>query len=242
MDAVSVIRVLARRWWLTLPLVAALGATVLVYRSSVETVYASNAALVVHGPSVSRTDAGLRPSNPLLTGEPKGTVIVLAAVVDSASYHKALLNQGYAAYTVESVVSSRFAVRATSTDPALAHRTAKHVLAVFTARLASLQTSLGAPRQEFLQTREVLAATEPLPQPGTAFKTSVLLVAGGLLLIVSLVVIVDVALRTMAGRRAGKHDVPPAAPPLRTQSTGWPAEVAPSNGHLVASSSPIFVP
>ncbi len=84
MEALSLFRVLIRRWYVALPLLAGLGAGLAVYAVGVRPTYRSAATVLVQGPAVAAVGTGLRPANPLLQDD-RSVADALGAIASAMS-------------------------------------------------------------------------------------------------------------------------------------------------------------
>lgn len=221
MDSLSVLRILLRRWWLTVPLLAIGAAGVLHYHSTLRPTFASQATILVQPPSVLVTDSGLKATNPLLLSEPKSTVIALTGVLDSPSYRNAVAGESFGSYTLLQQ-GSELQITGTSKDPAIALATTRHLVELFQQRLSALQKSLHVNPAQLLQAREILAPTTPLNQ-GTGGKQALIALAGAAVLLTVTTVVAFDAVLIRLRRRKQSRPVEPQTPsaPL----TGWPEKV-----------------
>lgn len=215
MDALSVLSILLRRWYVTVPLVAVGVVGVVGYLAGLPPTYRADAGVLVLGPSQKVVGIETIPGNPLLRDDRGvGTVVgAVRSVMDSQPVREAVDQAGLASdYVIESTdTEQQFAVSARSEDEAVAIATVDNVLNGFEERLTDLEDSFGSNAfGESLQVRQIQAPTA-VAEDGETTKAAVALTAGVLLLVAVLVVVLD-AIAVRSGRvRREKHPWPTSA-------------------------------
>jgi hypothetical protein len=206
----TLVRVLIKRWYLTLPLVAAVAYAAVEIPPQLPVDYRTTAAVVLIGPEITEVPpsaaAGAR--NRLLhlgdSLEAMSKAVGLSLETDSVRHRFASdgLVDDYAISIGEDTPIIEFTIR--GADPQVVQQTAEALLGAVEDAVENAQNELVVPAQERLVVRRI--SSDNVPHPGTRSdkRSLALLLAGGGIVAAALVVTADVALRRLARVRADR--------------------------------------
>ncbi|PZF79914.1 hypothetical protein [Jiangella anatolica] len=219
MDLWEALRILARRWFVVVPLLllTAFGAVNLY--STTEPEYTTTGSILLRGPSVGQDEAsGLR--NPYLD---YGNMAVPARVVvdialTPSTYHDLTGDTGTTfELGLDTTTSAPLVVlNVTGPSPDAVVTTAQGILEFFSATLRQRQLDAGAPENTLITTEVVTPPVDVLQQNASRLRMLVGVAGVGVLFSVGMAFLVEAILRIRARGRSKKPPAKEAEPPADT--------------------------
>ncbi len=207
MDLFTIFRILARRWYVGLPLVAITAVSMFGFWRQADPSYQSQASILLvaeQRPGAAQEDV----KNPLLSvGNP--ALAVMASTVQTLMTNPAVkkaihleVPAGTYSVDIESEKTPVLTITASGPTASTASHTMDSVLETLDGQLTALQRDFVANSQEVLQARTLVAPDKPSVQYTRIIRTLVVLGVLGLMAAMSLAILVD---GTVASRRDGRR-------------------------------------
>ncbi len=198
MDLLTLVTIVARRWYAFLAILALTAIALWEISPKLALQYQSQGSLLILAPNTTTLMIGAKPTqvpiNPLLsTGSPSLTVAeTLANDVGSLSTRQAVQLPGNFSYTV--TVDSKapiVTIEDTADTPEYAVQGVEILLERMQNRLGSLEQQLKAPPEQLLESKILNVLTVPSELTGSKNKTVFLVAAAGFLVALSMSVTLD---------------------------------------------------
>lgn len=211
MDAVELLRVVLRRWYVVLPVLLLTGAGAFFAGNAVTADYEAKAALLLLGPSVAATESGGAFVNPYRTAGTNATADALDIVADSTTTQLLMVEAGHDDVTYEvRADNSIMEIVVVGSSPAESVAAVEFLQQYLETQLEQRQDAVDAPTDQRLAF-DVLAAagTSTAIVEGVSRIRVAVLGAGGLLAL-ALAVLADrlARRRSSAADRADRFDGP----------------------------------
>lgn len=229
MDLLALVRVLARRWYLALPLLGFTLLLTIVSYAKVTPVYEARGSMLLFAPALA-DDAEGRANPYLLYGNLKVAANVVSEVVSQPEIQEELAAAGasgdYEVGTDPMTIEPTVVVVATGRDD-VAPRTVLAVMQVFDRELRAAQEQASAPTRTWITTRVVTPPGELTEQFGGKLRVVAVVLFLGCAVTVITSFTADALARSRARREEGveapEGDVAPAGVPVPATAAAGPS-------------------
>lgn len=207
MDLWDLLKVLARRWYVCVPLIISTSLAAVLLGSRVPADYEAQSSVILLGPSERADEVVTRQPNPYLSVGLGTTAQSVQVAVSSNPARAKVARAGLPSdYELEvDTQSSILVVTATASSAREAIATTTKVIALARQDLRRRQAAVDVPKWARIQTRAVSVADSALPVTSTAKRTSLALFAAGMMLAVALTLLYDTFLNLRSARRLRSH-------------------------------------
>ena len=209
MDLWSTIRVLAKRWYLTIPVLVLSFAAAFMFYKSKPADYVADSSMLILAPTTRLTPTGTGTANPYLQigGTQTAMTQVLSTSLNSKSFVKKLHADGLVgAYNVAPVAGDAPIIKVEATAPSStdAVNAAKKVVSVAEQRLLALQVAAGSPDDQLMTLSVIESVGDATADYGSAIKATGALLVVLLSLSLASVYGVEALARSRRSRRANR--------------------------------------
>lgn len=210
MDFAAILQVVVRRWWiLALGLLLTGAGAYVVYRQVPTSYQSTSQAIILLPPTASSPEFKTSPFLYLPNG-----LNVLARVTaigpDTADFRASMMRDGFGAkYEVDVETQApivRFSVE--GSDPSVVDTTHTELLRRFEMELERVQSEEGVPKRQTAHARFLDATSDPVAVGGDRFRAVVMTGGVGALVSLTLVFLLDRALRARSDPRRSREEEP----------------------------------
>jgi hypothetical protein len=210
MDLLTTFKILGRRWYVWVPIVAVTAIALIGLYPRLHPEYEATGSVLLLAPATTTESVQGKPEtvrvNPLLQSNPwlPNTAEILAVYASTSAVRHNIEAQGDVVdYTV--TVDSRapiITVQDRAKTEIAAIQSVQDLLALIQDRLGGLQGALGAPSNALVSARVLTVSTSPTILRGSVYRTLFLVGLAGLILAASLALTVDGVMATRHSRAA----------------------------------------